>query len=75
MMQDPVLPRMERSGFYDFARSPSSNPEEMNAYVSSNRLREEQSIRREDKGDSPWTRGLQTNVIGADNQKMMVQAE
>ena len=74
-MQDPVLPRMERSGFYDFARSPSSNPEEMNAYVSSNRLREEQSVRREDKGDSPCTRGLQTNVIGAGDQKMMIEAE
>ena len=59
----------------DFARSPSSNPEEMNAYVSSNRLRDEHSVRCEDKDDSPWAEGLQTNVIGAGDQKMMIEAE
>ena len=65
MMQDPVLPRMQRSGLDDFARSSSSNPEEMNANVSSNRFSDEQSVRREDKGGSTCTRGLQTNVIVA----------
>ncbi len=44
---------------------------EMNAQVSSNRLRDEQSVRREDKGDSPFTRGLQTNLIGAGNQSSL----
>ena|SRR6516164_22590 len=55
------------SGFDDFARSPSSNPEEMNAYVGSNRLCDEQCIRRKDESDSPRTRGLRTNVIWAND--------
>jgi hypothetical protein len=70
-----LLPTQQPSGFDDFAPSPSSNPEEMNAYVSSNRLRDEQSLRREDKHDSPCTRGPQTRVIGACDQKMMIEAE
>jgi hypothetical protein len=70
-----LLPTQQPSGFDGFARSPSGNPEEMYAQVSSNRLGDEQSIRREDKGNSPCTRGLQTNVIGAGNQKMVIQAE
>jgi hypothetical protein len=63
------------SGLGGFARSPSGDPKEMNAQVGSDRLGDEQSICREDKGNSPCTRGLQTNVIGAGNQKMVVQAE
>src|SRR5262249_17396424 len=47
----------------------------MNAQVSSNRLRDEQSIRCEDKGDSPWAGGLRTHVIGAGNKKMVIQTE
>ena len=43
------------------------NPEEMNAHVGSNRLCNEQSIRREDERDSPSTRGLRMNVIWAND--------
>lgn len=62
-----LLPTQQPSGFDDFARSPSSNPEEMNAHVSSNRLRDEQSIRRKDERDSPRTRGLRMHVIWAND--------
>src|SRR5215472_2830689 len=63
------------SGFDDFARSPSGKPEEMNPQVGSNRLRDEQSIRCEDKDDSPWAGRLRTHVIGTGNKKMVIQAE
>ena len=42
-----------------------ATPEEMNSYVSSHRLGDEQSIRREHKDDSPWAGGLRTHVIWA----------
>jgi hypothetical protein len=51
------------------------SPHEMNAHVSSNRFRNEQQIRGHDEDDSPPTRGLRTHVIGAGNQKMVIQAE
>src|SRR5215470_434901 len=70
-----LLTAHQPSGFGGFARNLSSNPEQVNAYVSSNRLRDEQSVRRQDKGVSPCTRGLQANVIGAGDQKMMIEAE
>jgi multiple sugar transport system substrate-binding protein len=42
----------------------------MNPQVSSNRLRDEQSIRCENKDDSPWAGGLRTHVIGAGNKSI-----
>jgi hypothetical protein len=70
-----LLPTQQSLGFDGFAQSSSGNPEEMNTQVSSNRLGDEQSIRREDKHDSPWAAGLRTHVIRAFNKKMVIQAE
>jgi len=41
----------------------------MNAYVGSNRLCDEQSIRRKDESDSPRTRGLRMDVIWANDKE------
>ena len=46
-----LLPAQQPSGFDGFARSLSGNPEEMNAYVCSNPLHDQQSISRQDERD------------------------
>ena len=70
-----LLPTQQPSGFDGFARSLFASPEEMNAHVGSNRLRDEQYIRGQDKGGTPSTRGLRMDVIGAGDEKMMIAAE
>jgi hypothetical protein len=51
------------------------NPEEMNADVSPNRLRDEQQISGQDKCSAPSTRWLRMDMIWASSQKMVIQAE
>ena len=53
----------------------SANPEEMNAEVSSNRFRDEQQIRGQDKRDPPRNRRLRMDVIWANRKKMVIQTE
>jgi len=50
-------------------------PEKTDSHVSSNRLGNEQQVRGQDERESPRAGGLRTHVIGAGNQKVMVQAE